>query len=124
MRTAHLGANVSKDINTESDTLQAPLTGPERMRTVALAYKLGELAGKLKKPEEEEKWLVMSVETILRLLNVPTDTSSGMRIADHKGFPPKALVENLGLPAMFVRYNIAAPFEALGSFYSRNGNPT
>lgn len=45
------------------------LSGKERLRCVALAYKLGEMAETYSQPqEEEERWLVYAVEELLRVL--------------------------------------------------------
>ena len=103
------------------------LNSAEKMRSVALAYRLGELANKIHKPpEEEEKWLVWSVEAILRTtLDTPPDATAevvprvGSGTASNQA--PNALVEQLGLPIWTVEHDIAAPFEALGTFYAKVG---
>lgn len=107
------------------------LSSAEKMRSVALAYKLGEIAHKIHKPpEEEEKWLVWSVEAILRtVLDAPPvaaaevvhKVSSGP--TSNQGPNITALVEQLGLPAWTIEHDIAAPFEALGAFYAKVGRP-
>ena len=121
LRTAHLGPAIAKNANADLDTLQTPLSIPERYRTVALAYRLGELANKLDRPEEEEKWLVWSVEALLRLLNTPP--SSAVPPEKNSKYD-QVLNKQLGIPVLFYQHNIAAPFEALGSFYARTGKPT
>ncbi|KAF6745038.1 hypothetical protein DFP72DRAFT_1051606 [Ephemerocybe angulata] len=78
---------------------------------------LGKLAHALWKPkEEEEKWLVYSVESVLK-------DAMGSSEAD---FEPKEgaaqlkeMMETLRTPRWAVNHDIAAPFEALGAFYSR-----
>jgi len=54
------------------------MTNPEKMRAVALAYKLGELGESLEKPKEDtEKWLTFAVETVLKhVLQVSPSTPS------------------------------------------------
>lgn len=92
------------------------LTRPERMRAAALAHKLGGIASELKKPEkEEEKWLVWSVNAIIMaVMEVPAGS-------EKVGPPTKGLrvMETyMHLPSWARDHNIAAPFEALGTFYS------
>jgi len=106
------------------------LSSAEKMRSVALAYKLAEIAHKIHKPpEEEEKWLVWSVEAILHtVLDAPPLATAEVvhRVspgtANNQGPNITALVEQLGLPAWAVDHDIAAPFEALGTFYAKMGN--
>lgn len=124
LRTAHLGPAIAKNANADLDTLQAPLSGPERYRTIALAYRLGELANKLNRPEEEEKWLVVSVEALLRLLNAPPPPGALPVPPEKHSKHSQAMIKQLGTPFIFYQHNIAAPFEALGSFYARTGKPT
>lgn len=105
------------------------LSSAEKMRSVALAYKLGEMAHKLHKPpEEEEKWLVWSVEAILRtVLDAPPVAAAEVvhrvspETTTNQGLNITALVEQLGLPTWTVEHDIAAPFEALGTFYAKVG---
>ncbi|KIM39870.1 hypothetical protein M413DRAFT_186178 [Hebeloma cylindrosporum] len=104
------------------------LSSAEKMRSVALAYKLGEMAHKLQKaPEEEEKWLVWSVEAILRtVLDAPPVAAAEVvqRVnpgTANQGPNITVLVEQLGLPAWTIEHDLAAPFEALGSFYAKVG---
>lgn len=109
------------------------LSNAEKMRAIALSYKLGELAHELNKPEEEEKWLTWSVESIIRtVLHAPAPSavavvrSKGPEELGRKSQPPRArvLVEQLGLPSWTVRHDIAAPFEALATLYAKQGNVT
>lgn len=102
--------------------LHTRLSAPERLRGVAIAHKLGELAEQLHKPEEEEKWLVYSVETVLRdimgaspaaVVSVERGTAEGKELSD--------LMGHLNLPVWATSHDLAAPFEALASFYSKVG---
>jgi hypothetical protein len=130
LRTAYLDvANKPKDKVPDlgMETLKV-LNAPEKMRAVAVAYKLGELAEALDKPyEEQEKWLVWSVEAILRtVLGAPplasADTVQTATPGGAQGPNVKVLVEQLGLPLWTLSHDLAAPFEALGSFYAKHNN--
>lgn len=103
------------------DAKPQELKGQEKMRAVALSHKLGEMAHDMHKPqEEEEKWLVWSVETILKsVLQAPAGNQADQNGSRHD---IQVMVEELALPSWVVQQDIAAPFEALGSFYSRTGN--
>ncbi|KAJ3560148.1 hypothetical protein NP233_g11025 [Leucocoprinus birnbaumii] len=97
------------------------MSGPEKMRAVALAYKLGELGESLEKPKEDtEKWLTFAVETVLKhVLEVsPSTTSAGTPQEEGDNL---VIISELGLPDWVSTVDIAAPFEALGTFYSRAG---
>ncbi|KAJ3517933.1 hypothetical protein NLJ89_g181 [Agrocybe chaxingu] len=101
------------------------LNAAERMRAVALAYKLGELAHDLQKPEEEEKWLTSAVEAIIKnvLVTPPLSGEVGNGQGPVNATPQaKVEVQDLGLPPWTMVHDLAAPFEALGSFYARHGN--
>lgn len=99
--------------------IRSGLSPQERMRAVAIAYKLGELAHALGKPkEEEEKWLVYSVESVLK----DVMGSSEADFEPKEGAAQlKEMMETLRTPRWAVKHDIAAPFEALGAFYSREG---
>jgi hypothetical protein len=95
------------------------------MRAAALSHKLGGLASELKKPdEEEEKWLVWSVNAILKaVMEVPAGSEKVVPPS-----PPAAAKKlhimggDMGLPSWARDHDIAAPFEALGTFYTNHGN--
>ncbi|KAF9010013.1 hypothetical protein BDQ17DRAFT_1388040 [Cyathus striatus] len=113
-------------VETINQLIQArkPLSGQEHMRTVALAYKLGEMAQMLKKPrDEEERWLTMAVETIMKnVMQKPVAIGEIVSLKDSKmEEESKIMVSELQLPMWATNQDIAAPFEALGSFYSRIG---
>lgn len=129
LRTAYVGPDIAqkvKDADPGTETVQV-LAPAERMRAIAVAYKLGELAHTLGRPEEEEKWLVWSVEALLRtvLHAIPVSKVEGTGVSEppqpHDGHTDKVIVEVLGLPVWSTGHNIAAPFEALASFYARQG---
>lgn len=112
---------------TTSASLKSSLSQQERMRAVALSHKLSELAEALKRPkDEQEEWLVYSVETILKhvmgrsgvseLVVRETDPRAGKTLEESA-----AIFEELELPQWIVHHDLAAPFEALASFYSRGG---
>lgn len=100
------------DLTTNS--LKVRLSSPkDKIRALSIAYKLGELANTLNKPlAEEEKWLTLSVETLLSIMpEIPEQ---------HKVELRKTL-EEFELPSWAMLNDFVAPFEALGSFYSRTG---
>jgi hypothetical protein len=114
--------NVLKQLQKQRSTPAATAAAAEeRMRIVAVAYKLGEMAEMYQQPpEEEEKWLSLAVEELLRLAkesprkNPDTSSSSsqGLIIAGNE----------LELPDWVSKLDFAAPIEALGAFYARSGN--
>ncbi|KAF8808729.1 hypothetical protein BYT27DRAFT_7188693 [Phlegmacium glaucopus] len=95
------------------------LTGPEGMRAIAIAYKLGCMASELGKPdEEEEEWLTWAVTAILKVV---------MKVPAGSGEHTKAenlyvMSQDLPLPVWSRVHDLAAPFEALGTFYLKRGN--
>jgi hypothetical protein len=89
------------------------MSGSERMRIVAVAYKLGEMAGMYQQPlEEEERWLSVAVEELLLF----------MKEGGSDSVQKVALAAELDLPGWVSKTDIGAPLEALGAFYARNGN--
>jgi hypothetical protein len=103
------------------------LTDPEKMRAAALAYKLGCLASELGKPEEEEeKWLTWSVNAIL-VTAMEAPAGSGMKeVARIPPSPPNGgkmfvMAQDMRLPSWSRNHDISVPFEALGTFYSKQG---
>ncbi|KAF9036213.1 hypothetical protein BJ165DRAFT_1533064 [Panaeolus papilionaceus] len=107
------------------------LSPAEKMRAVALSYKLGELAHQLGKPaNEEEAWLSWSVQAVLSAVMGSPSSLSAKNVsigpaASEQGVGAKkdALVEEFGLPIWAPMESLAAPFEALASFYSREDRP-
>lgn len=96
------------------------LSNEERLRRVALAYKLGQLASE-RDLEEEEKWLLWAVEEVLRLsglgmTNAKSDTNTRM----HENAGSSAL-EDLELPPWMSKTDLGAPLEALGALYAKKG---
>ena len=99
------------------------LTRNERLRAVAIAHKLGEMAEAYQLPqEEEERWLVYSVEEMLRVVR---DDQQGRGRTDGtaevvESDQPVSLDE-LELPRWVQKMEVVAPLQALGTFYSRVG---
>ncbi|KAJ6595861.1 hypothetical protein DFH09DRAFT_906148 [Mycena vulgaris] len=92
------------------------LSGPERLRAVSLAVKLGQLAETCAVPlEEEERTLVWAVEETLRLLMDERGDSSTDTVAQ-----PLDLV-NLKLPRWMTKTDVSVPLQELGDFYGRVG---
>lgn len=108
------------------------LNDQERLRMVALASKLGEMAEEWQLGnEEEERWLVFAVEEGLR---VARDVNLGrgikINVADEKGKgkeveearqEEKIVLADLQLPGWLTAQDLGAPIEALGAFYARTG---
>lgn len=94
------------------DTVQKEWSGPERMRLVAIAYKLGEMAETYSQPpEEEEKWLTWSVTELL----------STLRQRQNEKSEPVPVLHELELPSWVTKTDVVAPLQALGEYYSRVG---
>lgn len=101
------------------------LSGKERLRAVAVAYKLGEMADTYQQPSvEEERWLVYAVEELLRVLK-DEHHASRLRIgavADVDNDKEHQLVvSDLELPKWVELTDVVAPLQALGAFYNRAG---
>lgn len=99
------------------------LSGKERLRSVAVAYKLGELANTYQRPaEEEEAWLQSAVEGMLRILR-DEQNASRPRTADGVSDDEYRLIlSDLELPRWVEITDVVAPLQALGAFYNRVGN--
>lgn len=96
-----------------------PLSIEEQMRGVTLACKLAEMANAMGRGDiEEEKSLVWAVEVILENI-MPAKAHNG------EGYETAAQQSSdhtsLDLPNWASATDLAAPFEALGSLYVRNG---
>ena len=103
-------------LNTEALKL---LSASERIRIAALAYKLSSMASELGKPEEEEeKWLLCSVDAIYTVLIEEMEGSEAAQIPR----PPRAkklniMATDMRLPSWASHHDLAAPFEVLGTMY-------
>ena len=100
------------------------LSPKERLRAVAIAYKLGEMADTYQQPQEdEEKWLVYAVEEMLRVLRDEQRASVPKATPGSESMQPQQHVslDELELPAWVDKTDIVAPIQALGEFYSRVG---
>ncbi|KAG2343138.1 hypothetical protein BDR05DRAFT_885146 [Suillus weaverae] len=100
--------------------LSYTLSDEERLRRVALAYKLGQLASE-RDLDEEEKWLIWAVEEVLRLsglgmTNVNSDTNT--KVHENSG---SSALEDLELPPWMSKTDLGAPLEALGALYAKKG---
>ncbi|KAJ7211227.1 hypothetical protein GGX14DRAFT_449543, partial [Mycena pura] len=96
---------------------QARLSGPERLRGVSLAVKLGQLAGECGVSAEEEEGLhVWAVEEVLKLL---MDIQAKSPAGDAAAQPIDFL--NLKLPPWLTKTDISVPLQELGDFYTRVG---
>jgi hypothetical protein len=96
------------------------LSNEERLRRVALAYKLGQLASE-RDLDEEEKWLLWAVEEVLRLTGLGmTNASSDTNTRMHENSGSSAL-DDLELPSWMSKTDLGAPLEALGALYAKKG---
>ncbi|KAL0581357.1 hypothetical protein V5O48_000733 [Marasmius crinis-equi] len=92
------------------DDVKGTLEGPERLRGVALASKLGELAEQLGKPrEEEEMWKVWAVEEVLRVVK-----------AEAKDEETTMDLPMMPLPSWIRKADVGSPLEELGAFYAKS----
>ncbi|THU86559.1 hypothetical protein K435DRAFT_782822 [Dendrothele bispora CBS 962.96] len=93
------------------------LTGPEKLRAVSIGSKLGQLAEELDRPlDEQEKWLVWTVEEMLKLVKAEGKGSSKAALADEQVNLPLLVV-----PSWISKADMGSPLEALGAFYARTG---
>jgi hypothetical protein len=101
------------------------LSGKEKLRAVGIAYKLGEMAGRMKgKEEKEEGYLAWAVESLLKGAKNDSKTGESLEvIGGGENANDDAMMKELQLPEWATKTDVAALFEALGSFYARTGKP-
>ncbi|KAI0319235.1 hypothetical protein OF83DRAFT_1111472 [Amylostereum chailletii] len=103
------------------------LAGPERLRAVAIAHKLGEMADTYQLGNaEQERWLTWAVEEVLKIAKMADKKSQKKRPAnegdDTEGDAENRLVlAELELPKWVTAVDIGAPIESLGQFYAKTG---
>ncbi|KDQ58446.1 hypothetical protein JAAARDRAFT_176397 [Jaapia argillacea MUCL 33604] len=132
----HSGVRVSsdtenEDVVKEGEEEELMLTGPERLRAISIASKLGEMAETYQQPlEEEEKWLTWAVEELLRTLrdsqrhpHLPSPDNQEHRKSNEEKEEQevKLVLSDLDLPHWVRKTDIGAPIEALGAFYAKSG---
>lgn len=116
--------------NTNADAVGGTSDGlspKERLRTVGLAMKLGELSRKMGLEEKEERWLNLGLEELLRLLSgkrrSPKLTGQNAGPVEDDG---NAEIENalkdLALPDWVSNSDLGGVMERVGEFYARKGN--
>ncbi|KAH7905328.1 hypothetical protein BJ138DRAFT_1164970 [Hygrophoropsis aurantiaca] len=103
----------------ESEWVTYILTPQERLRRVAIACKVAELAHDREDSAHEEKWLVRAVEESLRLIGLGEKKKAASESPNAQA--EEVLVE-LELPAWMGKADLGAPMEALGALYARKGN--
>ena len=102
------------------------LSGKERMRAVALAHKLGEMAEVYQRgAEEAEGFLTFAVEEVLRVIkdgqaNIEVEGKGKGRAEEGE---VSTMLAELELPWWVSKVDVAAPLEALGRFYAQEGKP-
>lgn len=87
-------------------------TGPEKLRTGAIAYKLGQMAETRKSVKEERQWYETACKELFAAVGVEKQ---------REGEQPVVLAE-LELPQWVSRVELVAPLRALASCYSRSGD--
>ncbi|KAI0754336.1 hypothetical protein C8Q80DRAFT_1138444 [Daedaleopsis nitida] len=106
---------------------RSKLSGRERMRAVALAHKLGEMAEVYQRgAEEAEHFLTFAVEEALRV--VKEDGTAAVKGKQRDGDGAEEgqagmMLAELELPWWVRKTDVAAPLEALGRFYAGEGKP-
>ncbi|KAG6918410.1 hypothetical protein DXG01_014815 [Tephrocybe rancida] len=120
------------DIYSESLALlqraeEEELSGPEKLRAIAISYKLGEMAAEMDRVEDEERHLVWAVEAILKSvfrLGEQTDSNhvpEAVITSVPREPSTQTMLSELSLPAWVTKTDVAAPLEALGTFYAQAG---
>ena len=100
------------------------LSGRERMRAVALAHKLGEMAEVYQHgPEEAEHFLTFAVEEALRVVKDEGPNSGKGKERETEEGEVGTMLAELELPWWVRKVDVAAPLEALGRFYAQEGKP-
>ncbi|TFK49177.1 hypothetical protein OE88DRAFT_1663615 [Heliocybe sulcata] len=124
LKIQELASGVPTAKNTPTHETELVLTGPERLRAVAIACKLGEMADRYQLGDaEEEKWLTWAVEEMLRTLvdmRQHHKTSEDAKREDKQKDVQLVLAE-LSLPKWVTKTDVGAPIEALGTFYAKTG---
>ncbi|KAL6302750.1 hypothetical protein BKA93DRAFT_387690 [Sparassis latifolia] len=98
-----------------------PLSGPERMRAVAIASKLGEMAETYQLPlEDEEQWLSWAVSELMKILK-EAQPERGVDVGGDEPADVPLMLAELEMPPWVNKTTLGAPLEALGNFYARRG---
>lgn len=86
-------------------------TGPEKLRTGAMAYKLGQMAETRKSVKDERRWYETACKELLEAAGIPVQREGTEQVA----------LADLELPNWVRKVDIVAPLRALASCYSRSG---
>ncbi|GLB42037.1 putative tpr domain-containing protein [Lyophyllum shimeji] len=106
---------------------EGKLSGREKLRAVSISYKLAEMAAAMSMPEDEEKHLVWAVEAILKnVMRLGEKLERPEQAAKiESALPPDSdtgvMITELALPKWATKTDVAAPLEALGTFYAKAG---
>ncbi|CAE6408119.1 unnamed protein product [Rhizoctonia solani] len=97
------------------------LSGAERMRSISLSMKLGEIAARFGQIEEEERYLVFGAEEILRMMKEVSGALPSLEGDNaNQGSGPQ---QDLVLPSWVSHTDAGSVLERLAEFYSRTGRP-
>jgi hypothetical protein len=97
------------------------LSGRERLRAVALAHKLGDMAEMYQQPAaKEERWRVYAVEELLRTLR-DEQRSVKLSASEKEKEEQRVMLDELELPAWVEKMDVVVPLQSLGKFYNQRG---
>lgn len=89
---------------------------PERLRAVSISRRIGQIAGRLDKKDDEEFHRVWALEETLRMVN----QFNGLRQPDAGVVPPMD-VRTVQLPSFLQRDQLGALIEEVGRMYTERG---
>ncbi|KDQ13333.1 hypothetical protein BOTBODRAFT_175646 [Botryobasidium botryosum FD-172 SS1] len=97
----------------------------EMKRSIGIALKLGEIAGRLRRDDDEEAWLVCSFEETLKAIRGDAALAGVSTISSRTGDirdDGQIALDDLDLPEWLNKAELGAVTERLGEFYARKGN--
>lgn len=89
---------------------------PERLRAASISLRIGQIAGRLNKKDDEESHKVWALEETLRVV----DQFNGLQRPGTGGVPPMD-VRTVQLPSFIQRDQLGALIEEVGRMYTERG---
>jgi hypothetical protein len=89
---------------------------PERLRAASISLRIGQIAGRLNKKDEEESHKVWALEETLRMVA----QFNGLQQPGAGGVPPMD-IRTVQLPSFIQRDQLGALIEELGRMYTERG---